>query len=169
MSLSMYQASVPVLQRALSNLRGVLEKAEAHAVEHGIAPEVLLQTRLMPDMYPLLRQVQIASDLARIGASRLAGAEPVKIDDVETTFAQLYERIARASAQIDDYTAAQIDGSETRSITIKTRSGELTFAGQAYLLDFLLPNLFFHCVTAYAILRQSGMALGKMDFMGRPG
>lgn len=166
MPLSMHQASVPVFLRALANLRAVLAKGEAHANERGIAPEVLLLTRLTPEMHPLQRQVQIATDMARNGASRLAGAELVKIDDTETTFAELYARIDRAAEQISGYTAEQIDGSETREVVIRTPKGEMAFAGQSYLLDFVLPNLFFHTTTAYAILRQSGVALGKMDFIG---
>ncbi len=169
MPLSMHQASVPVFLRALANLRAVLAKGEAHAIERGIAPEVLLLTRLTPDMHPLQRQVQIATDMARNGASRLAGAELVKIEDTETNFAELYARIDRASAQIAGYSAVQIDGSEDREIVIKTPKGEMAFAGRSYLLDFVLPNLFFHSATAYAILRQSGVALGKMDFMGARG
>jgi uncharacterized protein len=169
MTISMYQASVPVFLRALGNLRGVLAKGEAHADDKGFEPGVLLQARLAPDMFPLLKQVQIATDLAKNGAARLAGVEPLKFDDDEATFAELYARIDRALDYIGTFTAAQVDGSEARAITIATRSaGELRFDGQSYLLDFILPNLFFHCTTAYAILRQSGVALGKLDFIGAP-
>lgn len=168
MSLSMYQASVPVLLRAMANLRHVLSKGEAHAAEHGIAPEVLLQTRLTPGMFPLLRQVQIATDMAKNAVSRLAGAELVRTEDVETTFAELYARIDTVIAHLSNFDAAAIDGSETRAVTVKSPRGDMAFTGQSYLLDFVLPNVFFHCTTAYAILRQSGVALGKMDFMGQP-
>ncbi len=169
MNLSMHQASVPVFLRALDNLRGVLAKGEAHASDKGFEPGALLQTRLAPDMFPLLKQVQIATDLAKNGAARLAGVEPLKFEDDETTFAQLYARIDRAVDYIGAFTAEQVDGSESRTITISTRSnGELKFDGQSYLLHFILPNLFFHSTTAYAILRQSGVALGKLDFIGAP-
>ena len=168
MTLSMYQASVPVFVRALGNLAGVLKKGEAWAQEKDVAPEVLLQTRLVPDMLPLVRQVQIATDMATRGAARLAGIEPTPVADDETTFAQLYARIERALELVGQSTPAQIDGSEARPITLQMRTGEMKFDGQSYLLHFLLPNLFFHATTAYDILRQAGVPLGKMDFMGPP-
>ncbi len=167
MTISMYQASAPVFVRALSNLRHVLEVGEAYAVEKEIAPEVLLQTRLIPDMLPLIKQVQIATDLAKNGCARLAGVEPLKFDDDETGFAQLYARIDRAIDYINNFKPEQIDGSEQRKVTIKTRSaGEIDFTGVDYLLYFTQPNLYFHVTTTYAILRQSGVALGKRDFIG---
>ncbi|WP_166213169.1 DUF1993 domain-containing protein [Cognatiluteimonas telluris] len=166
MTISMYQASVPVFVRALQNLRAVLHKGEAHAVEKAFAPEVLLQTRLIADMLPLVRQVQIATDMAKNGACRLAGSEPPKFEDDETSFAQLYARIDRAIEVIRGIDAAQVDGSESRPIVLQMRSGEMKFEGQAYLLDFVLPNLFFHCTTSYVILREAGVQIGKMDFIG---
>ena len=166
MTLSMYQASVPVFVRALDNLAHVLRKGEAFAQEKGIDPGVLLQTRLIPDMLPLLKQVQIACDMAARGAARLAGAEPQSFEDNETTFAELYDRIDRCSSYIRGFDAAGIDGSETRPIKLKMRNGELDFDGQGYLLKFVVPNLFFHCTTAYDILRQAGVGIGKTDFIG---
>ena len=166
MTLSMYQASAPVFLRTLKNLRGVLEKGEHWAKEKEVAPEVLLQTRLTPDMFPLLKQVQIATDLAKNGAARLAGVDPLKFEDDETTFAQLYDRIDRARAYIETFKPEQIDGSEDRTIHLVMRRGEMDFDGQSYLLHFTLPNLLFHCTTAYAIQRQCGVPLGKMDFLG---
>ncbi|WP_159016668.1 DUF1993 domain-containing protein [Cognatiluteimonas profundi] len=166
MSITMYQASVPVFLRALSSLRGVLQKGEAFAVEKGFAPEVLVQTRLIADMLPLSRQVQIACDMAKNGSFRLAGQEPPKFEDDETDFAQLYSRIDRTIAVIRDLPADQIDGSEARPIHLQMRSGALDFEGLYYLLDFVLPNLYFHCTTTYAILREAGVPIGKMDFMG---
>jgi uncharacterized protein len=169
MTLSMYEASAPVFIRALGNLGGVLRKGEAHAAERGFDAALLLQQRLTPDMFPLLRQVQIASDLAKKGIARLAGVEPPAFADVEATFDELHARIERAVDYIGGFDAAQIDGSESRPVTIPTRSaGELRFNGQSYLLQFTLPNLFFHCTTAYALLRQAGVPLGKLDFMGAP-
>lgn len=169
MSLSMYQASVPVFVRALSNLRHVLETGERHAVDTGFDPEVLLQTRLTPDMLPLVAQVRIATDLVTRGAARLAGAELASVSDDETTFAQLYARIEGAIDGLRSFDAKTIDGGEARQVVLKMRTGEMTFEGQAYLLDFVLPNLFFHTTTTYAILRQCGVPLGKMDFIGKPG
>ncbi|HVR82402.1 MAG TPA: DUF1993 domain-containing protein [Luteimonas sp.] len=167
MTLSMHQASVPVFVRALGNLAGVLKKGEAWAQEKAVAPEVLLQTRLVPDMFPLLRQVQIATDLAKNGSARLAGVELLAFPDDETSFAQLYARIERALDYIKAFTPEQIDGSEARPVSFMTRNnGEMKFDGQTYLLHFVLPNLFFHSSTAYAILRNAGVPLGKADFIG---
>lgn len=167
MTLSMYQASVPVFVRALDNLTAVLRKGHAHAQAKGVDDAVLLQTRLIPDMLPLVKQVQIACDMACRGAARLAGVEPASFEDNETTFEQVYERIARAVAYVRGFGAEQIDGSETRAIHLKMRSGELHYDGQAYLLEFVLPNVFFHCTTAYNILREAGTEIGKQDFIGR--
>lgn len=167
MSLSMYQASIPVFVRALANLRHVLQKGEAHASEHGIAPDVLLQSRLFPDMFPLVRQVQIATDMCKNGAARLAGTEPVPFADDEATFAQLYARIDRAIDVLQGFRPEQVDGSEGRPVSFMTRSnGELKFDGQSYLLGFVLPNLYFHSSMTYALLREAGVALGKTDFIG---
>jgi hypothetical protein len=168
MTISMYQASVPVFTRALTNLRAVLQKGEAFAGEKGFAPDVLVQTRLIADMLPLVRQVQIATDMAKNGACRLAGIDPPKFEDDETTYAQLYARIDRALEVIRGIGAAQLDGSESRAITLHMGSGEMTFEGQSYLLDFVIPNLFFHCTTSYVILREAGVPIGKLDFMGAP-
>jgi len=170
MSLSMYQASVPVFVRALANLRHVLQKGEAHAKAKNVGDAVLLQTRLIPDMLPLVKQVQIACDMASRGSARLAGVEPKSFEDSETTLAQLYARIDNAIAYVQGFQSAQIDGSETRAVAFPSRnspSGELRFEGQAYLFDYVLPNLFFHCTTAYAILREAGAELGKADFLGK--
>lgn len=166
-TISMYQASVPVFIRELQNLAHVLRKGEAHAQALDITPEVLLQTRLIPDMLPLVRQVQIATDMAKNGASRLAGIEPPKFADDETTLVPLFDRIDRAIAHLKGITQAQVDGSEDRPITLTMRNDSvLHFDGRSYLLGFVLPNLYFHVSMAYAILRQAGVALGKNDFLG---
>jgi len=167
MTLSMYQAAVPVFVRALDNLTHVLKKGEAHAKAKSVADEVLLQTRLIPDMLPLVKQVQIACDMATRGTARLAGVEPMSFEDNETTLEQIYARIERATEYIKTFKPGQIDGSETRTIVLKMRSGEMTFEGQAYLLHFVIPNVFFHCTTAYDILREAGTEIGKMDFIGQ--
>ncbi len=166
MTLSMYQASVPVLSRALTNLAHVLKQGAAHAKAKGISDEVLLQTRLTPDMFSLLRQVQTATDMAKGGVARLAGAEPMKIADDETTLAQLDARIERVVGYLNTFKPEQIDGSEGRAIVMHMRSGDRHFSGQPYLLEYVLPNVFFHCTTAYDILRQMGTEIGKKDFLG---
>ena len=168
MTLSMYQASVPVFLRALSNLQHVLRKGEAHAHARKFEPSLLLQARLTADMLPLTSQVQITTDMAKNACARLAGVDPMKFEDNETTFAELHARIERAIDYIKSFKAEQIDGSETRAITLKMRTSEQHFEGQGYLLHFVIPNVFFHCTTAYAILREAGAELGKMDFMGKP-
>ncbi|GGY28838.1 hypothetical protein GCM10008098_22580 [Rhodanobacter panaciterrae] len=167
MTLSMYQASVPVFIRALGNLKHVLQKGAEHAKAKSVADEVLLQTRLIPDMLPLVKQVQIAADMATRGSARLAGVEPKSFEDNETTLEQVYARIDSAIEYIKTFKPEQIDGSEGRSIVLKMRTGEMTFEGQAYLLGFVIPNVFFHCTTAYNILREAGTEIGKMDFIGQ--
>lgn len=166
MSLSMYQASVPVFVRMLENLAAILKKAEAHAEARKIDPAVLITDRLAPDMFPLARQVQIATDGAKGGVARLAGVEPPSYADTETTFAELQERIAKTIAFLKSMPAEQIDGSEERTITLKLRGADVNFQGQSYLLNFVLPNFYFHLMTAYLILRHDGVELGKMDYLG---
>jgi hypothetical protein len=168
MSITMYQTSVPGFVRALTNLDAVLAKGAAHAASKKIADEVMLQTRLTPDMLPLVKQVQIACDMCARGAARLAGVEPQNFADTETTFAQLHERIAAAIAYVKTFKPEQIDGSETRDIELKSANGNMNFNGQDYLLGFVLPNVYFHCSTAYSILRQVGTEIGKLDFIGKP-
>lgn len=165
-SLSMYPASVPVFIHTMQNLVHVLKKGQAHALAHEYAPEALLQARLAPDMLPLVRQVQIATDLVKNGSARLAAIEAPKFADEETTFEELYARIDRAIEFMRSLRPAQIDGSEARDISLSFGPRKLEYKGQAYLLDFVLPNVFFHVSIAYAILRQSGVRLGKMDYMG---
>lgn len=166
MTISMYQASIPVLTKVLSHLTGILEKAETHAAHQNIDPSVLIQSRLYPDMYPLVRQIQIATDVAKGGAARLAGQMPPPYADTETTFAELQTRLAKTIAFLQTVTPEQIDGSEEQTITLKVGGHEKTFAGLAYLLEFVLPNVYFHATTAYAILRHGGVNLGKADFLG---
>jgi hypothetical protein len=165
MTLSMYQASVPVFERALSNLIHVLKKGEAHAKARGSTDDVLLGTRLIADMLPLTKQVQIACDMAARGTARLAGVEPAAFEDNETTLEQIYARIEKAIAYIKGFTPEQIDGSESRAIHLKMRNGEMDFTGRDYLFTFVLPNLYFHCTTTYVILREAGAELGKTDFI----
>ena len=166
MTISMYQASVPVFTQTLTALSAVLAKADAHAANKKIAPGVLPGTRLCPDMFPLARQVQIACDFAKGTCARLAGVEVPSYADTETTFAELRERIAKTIAFIATIPAAQIDGSEDRDISLKVGPQDMHFKGLPYLVSFSLPNFYFHATTAYAILRANGVELGKMDFLG---
>ena len=144
MTLSMYQASVPVFSRALGILSTLLDKAAAHAEAKKIDPTVFINARLTADMYPLGRQVQAASDAAKSGVARLAGIDPPSFPDTETTFPELQDRIAKTVAFLKSVDAADIDGSEARTITLKMRAGDLNLSGQNYLLAFALPNFFFH-------------------------
>jgi uncharacterized protein len=168
MPLSMYQASIPVFVRMLNNLLVILDKGAAYAEQKKIEPSVLINDRLAADMFPLSRQVQIASDAVKGAAARLAGAEVPSFPDTETTFAELKERVKKTIAFAQGFKASQIDGSEERKISLKVGPNELNFTGQAYLLNFVLPNLYFHITTAYAILRHNGVPVGKMDFLGNP-
>ena len=167
MTLSMYQATVPVFVHALENLQAILAKGAAHAEAKKIDPAVFINARLAPDMFPLSRQVQIASDAAKGCAARLAGVAVPSYEDTETTFPELHERLAKTIAFVKGITPAQIDGSEERSVVLKMRTGELTFRGQDYLLRMALPNFFFHVTTAYDILRHNGVEVGKMDYLGK--
>ena len=166
MTLSMYEASIPVFQRALTNLSAILAKAAAHAEAKKFDPVVLVNARLAPDMLPLSRQIQIAADHARGAAARLAGLERPPVADTEATLDELQARIASTLAYIGTFSPAQIDGSEAREITLPLRTGEVKLKGQPYLLHFAFPNFWFHVTTAYAILRHNGVDIGKLDFLG---
>ena len=167
MTISLYAASVPVFQQMLNALSDVLKKAEAHASAKNIDQSVFLQARLYPDMFPLVRQVQIAVDFAKGVSARLAEVELPKYDDTETTFAELQALITKVLAFIGEIKPEQIDGKE--GIEIVTRPGtpkEKRFSGQAYLLTYGLPQFFFHVTTTYALLRHTGVEVGKRDYMG---
>jgi hypothetical protein len=166
MTISMYTASVPLFRRSLGALSAVLGKGAAFAEAKKIDPAVLLQSRLAPDMFPLARQVQIASDTAKGCVARLAGAEVPSFPDTEASFAELQDRLARTLAVVAGFTPAQIDGSEDKEIVLKFRTGEQRFTGLDYLSFFVLPNVYFHCTTAYAILRHNGVEIGKRDYLG---
>ena len=164
----MYQASVPSLIRSLNNLVAILEKGAAHAEAKKIDPAVLVNSRLYPDMFLLGRQVQIASDIARKGAARLAGLEAPNLEDNETTFPELIARLGKTTAYLETLTPEQIDGSEEKSITLPVGKDTMTFEGLPFLLSFILPNVYFHVTTAYDILRHCGVDLGKLDYLGKP-
>lgn len=166
MSLSMYQASIPVFIKGLGNLSTILEKAAIYAESKKIDPSILLSARLAPDMFALTRQVQIATDGAKGCAARLAGLEVPSFEDNESTFAEVQARIAKTIAFLQTVDRNHIDGSEERTVTLKLRGNDVSFKGQPYLLGFVLPNFYFHLTTAYNILRHNGLEIGKSDFLG---
>ena len=166
MTISMYNASAGVFARVLTSLAGVLRKAAEHAAANKIEDKVFLEARLYPDMFPLATQVRIVTDFARGGCARLAGGEPEKWEDNETTFAELIARVDRALETVKAFTPAQLDGTEEREITRPVGGKPKVFRGINYLLEFMAPNVYFHAVTAYAILRHNGVPLGKTDYIG---
>jgi hypothetical protein len=167
MSLSMYTASVPVFRQVLGSLAAILEKAEAHADLKKLEPDALLKARLFPDMFPLLRQVQVACDFAKGTVARLGGVEVPRYEDVETDFAGLQARIAKTLAFIDSVPREAVEDGETREITVGSGDKQRQFnGGQSYLMHYSLPHFYFHATTAYAILRHNGLEIGKKDFIG---
>ena len=166
MTISMYHASVPVLLQGLKALSSILTKAETNAAERKIDPQVFLSARLAPDMFTLTRQVQIATDHAKGAPSRLSGRTAPKFEDNEASFADLQARIAKTVELLKGFAATDMDGSADRAIELKSGSRELSFTGLQYLLHFALPNFYFHCTTAYDILRHNGVPLSKTDFIG---
>ena len=168
MSLSLHAASVPVFRQMLGSLSEVLRKAQAHAAARNIDPAAFLQSRLYPDMFPLVRQVQIACDFAKSVPARLAGAEVPAYDDTEQSFDELQARIARTLEFLDSLDAAAFEGGEAREIVLRPGTPkERRIGGQAYLLHYGLPQFFFHVTTAYALLRHGGVEIGKKDYMGQ--
>lgn len=167
MKTSMYQTSVPTFSRVLNNLAAILEKASAHAEARKIEPGALLNARLFPDMFPFVRQVQIATDTANGGVARLAGTEIPVYENNESSFAELIARLRKSVAYLETFKPEQLDGTEDKTVTWQTRSSTKSMQGLPYLMNHLLPNLLFHATTAYNILRHNGVELGKMDFLGR--
>jgi uncharacterized protein len=165
MPISMYRASAPIFLQLLPAMSACLDKAQAYAVAKKFDPAVLLQSRLFPDMFPLSRQVQLGCDFAKNTMARLAGVDPVKIEDTEATIDQLKARIVRTIGLIKEFKPSQIDGSEERDISIPLGGQTRQFKGENYLVGFALPNFFFHVTTAYDLLRAKGAPLGKMDFL----
>ncbi len=163
--LSIFDVTISPLSRVLKNLSYILKKGEAYADAKKIDHSNVLSARLFVDMYTLTRQVQIATDMSKGAAARLAGVEVPKYDDDETTFEELQARIAKTLAFIESIKSEQLTDAETREITITVRKTELKFTGQDYLLKWVMPNVYFHVVTAYNILRHNGVELGKPDFL----
>jgi len=166
MSLSMHQVSVPVFVRGLNVLSSLLEKAQAHAEEHGIVADTLVGARLFDDMLPLSGQVQRACDTSKLSVERLSGVASPKFEDNETTFQQLQERIANTLAYVSSVDASHFEDSATREIKLNFGTFQPEFTGVDYLLKFALPNFFFHITTAHDILRNQGVKIGKRDYLG---
>jgi len=169
MATELYDLTVPVFTRGLKALSALLDKAVAHAAETGEDVEAYLALRLAPDMHPLSKQVQIACDGSKLCVARLSGAEAPVNEDTETTIAELQARIASTLAFLASVPRDAIDGQEEREVILKFPGGEWPFKGQGYVVGFALPNVFFHLSTAYGLLRQAGVPIGKRDFLGQPG
>jgi hypothetical protein len=172
MSISLYDISIPTYRRGLTNLASFLDKAETYATAGGVDLASYTEARLAPDMHPFTRQIQIASDSAKGGAARLAGIEAPAMEDTETTFALLRVRISRTIAFLDTIARDQVDARTGATIELPFPGGVMTFTATDFLMQFSLPNFFFHITTAYAILRANGVPLGKMDYLaggGLPG
>lgn len=167
MSLSMYQASMPVAAHALHALAAVLIKGKAHIETNKLDEAGFVNYRLFPNMLPFASQVRIACDMVKGAGARLAGIDPPKFADDEKTFEELIARVQKTLDFIGTLTAAQIDGSEAREISLVSPRGTMKFTGQNYLFQFVLPNLYFHSATAYNILRHNGVEVGKNDFLGK--
>ena len=165
MSISIYQSSVPIIKGVLGNLSAILAKAELYAKNKKFDEKNLLESRLFPDMFPLVKQIQVATDQAKGGCARLAGIEPPKFEDDETTMAQLQDRIAKTIAFFDGIDPVQIDGA-SRPIQYTMRDFNFEFSAQQYLTNWVLPNFYFHVTTAYNLLRMGGLEIGKGDFLG---
>jgi hypothetical protein len=168
MTISMYKVSVPIFVQHLTALSTVLDKAASHAQAKQIDPAFLLGMRLYPDMYPLTRQVQQATSHPIRACSALAGTEPLSLPNTETSFSELEARLANAIDYVKSFKPDQIDGTEDKEIILKFGTNERRFTGHGLLLNHVLPNFYFHCTTAYDILRHCGVELGKRDFMGTP-
>ena len=166
MAISMYRASIPVFVQYLTALSALLTKANDYCVAKKVEPAVLAGTRLVPDMFALARQVQIATDHAKGAAARLSGADVPSYADTETTLEELQARVAKTLDFIQSIKPEAFDGSDDKDISLKAGPQVLNFKGEAYLTTFALPNFFFHLTTAYAILRAAGVDVGKKDFLG---
>lgn len=166
MTVSMYDASVPVFLRGLKNLSAILAKGEAYATEQGIDASELITAKLAEDMFPLVRQVQLVSDSVKGAGARLSGNSVPSYEDTEVTFADLQARIAKTVSFLEGLDASSFNDSAIKDITLNIKGNELNFNGKDYLFGFVLPNFFFHVTTAYDILRHKGVQLGKKDYLG---
>jgi uncharacterized protein len=167
MSYSMSRASLPPMNIGLTALSALLDKASVFSAAKKIDDAVILQLRLAPDMFAFVRQVQTTTDLAKNGASRLAGVEPPRYEDSETTIAQLKNRVEATLRYLETIDPTNIDASEEREIVFPVGpTARASMKGADYLAEFLLPNFYFHLTAAYAILRHNGVEIGKHDFLG---
>jgi hypothetical protein len=167
MTSPMYTHSVPVFKQLLTALKAILAQADAHAAAKSIEPDALLQARLYPDMFPLVKQVQTAADFSRGISARLAGIEVPAYEGKEKSFADLDALLARTLEFLDGVKTAQFEGSETKEIVLRPGTPkEKKLSGQAYLANYGLPQFFFHVTTAYNLLRHNGVSIGKRDYMG---
>lgn len=163
--MSLHEHSVLQVSKMLHNLGAWLDKAAASAEARSFDPEVLVQSRLAPDQYPLVRQIQSACDSAKGTAARLAGMEVPSHPDTETTLPELRERIAKTLAFLETVTPEKMEGGEDREIKLPFIPGHAIKGGH-YLADMALPNFYFHMTTIYAILRHNGVDVGKRDYIG---
>ena len=167
MTISMYNASVPVMIKMLGNLESILDKAIAHAATRKIDDAALVEARLFPDMFTFARQIRVATDMSKGAGARLAGIDIPKFEDNETTLAELKARLRKAIDFLKTLTPAQVDGTENKAITLTVGGNTMNFNGLDYLLYWVLPNFYFHVATAYNLLRHGGVEIGKMDFLGK--
>lgn len=167
MSISMYRASIPQFIRMLDNLSAILDKAKRHAEAKQTGESVLLDARLAPDMYPLSKQIEIAADMAKACAARLAGTEAPRFGNGEACFEDYKNRIARTIAFLEGVDAERVNNSENRDIEIPLADKEVVYQGHEYLLDVIIPHFYFHVTAAYAILRHHGVELGKKDYLDK--
>ncbi len=165
MSLSLYEASIPVYLQMLKNLLAIVDKAEAHARAAGRDPDAYAEARLIEDMHPFNRQIHMASDAAKNGAARISGQTPPSFPDVETSFPELRARLEKTIAFVESVTPEQVNGREDAIVELPMPNRTIRFSGRDFLLKFSLPNFFFHVTTAYALLRQQGVPIGKMDYL----
>ncbi len=163
----LHDVSIAPLVRNLQNLKHILQQGELYAGQKKVEPEVLLNSRLSVDMYPLTRQVQIVSDMSKGAGARLAGLEIPQYADDETSFEMLYDRIAKTIDFLSQIQPAQLEGAESKEVVLTIRKAELTFTGLDYLEKWVMPNVYFHSTTAYNILRHIGVPLGKTDYLGQ--
>ena len=166
MAISMYKASIPVFIHVLENLMGIVDKGATYAESKKIDPAILINARLYPNMYTFARQIQIATDMSKGCAARLAGQDPPSYSDNECSFAELRSRLEKTIAFLKTFTADQIDGTEEKSVNLKVGGQPKSFQGLPYLTRYVLPNLYFHTSIAYAILRHNGVELAKKDYLG---
>jgi hypothetical protein len=165
--MSFHDATVPAFLQILNSLSGILKKAEAHCAAKNIKPEVLISARLYPDMLPLSKQIQLASDFAAKGCARVTHSEVPSTPDTETTFAELQQRLAKTIEYVNGFKPAQFEGADAKDVKFPAGPDRtMTLKGQQFISHFAFPNFYFHAATAHGILRHNGVEIGKRDFLG---